>query len=279
MMYGILLLVFSAFIHASWNALIKKMDDKATGLFLVAIVATLTSVFLAPFTGGFNSGSHQAIVYSLIAGVFEGFYLITLTQAFEKAPLGVAYAIMRGGAMLLVWFVSALYLGEKVSLASLVCVSLVLVGLALVPPRHPSAKLSTALWWAVGAAICIAGYHLFYGAALREGSSQVMVFMMSIIVSVPILGMRNKGRAFKRAFSMLRQQPAVVVGCGVMNAVSFILFLYGLSSTAAGMAITFRNTSVVFAQLLALLLGERPTALQWFGIFLITGGAALLGWA
>jgi len=49
-------------------------------------------------------------------------------------------------------------------------------------------------------------------------------------------------------------------------------------AAAAAAALTLRNTSVVFAQLLALLLGERIPVRQWIGAAFVAAGAAVLSW-
>jgi drug/metabolite transporter (DMT)-like permease len=68
------------------------------------------------------------------------------------------------------------------------------------------------------------------------------------------------------------------VAAGAVATASFLLFLDGLSLAGAGAALTLRNTSVVFAQLLALLLGERVPARQWIGAAFVAAGAAVLSW-
>ena len=59
---------------------------------------------------------------------------------------------------------------------------------------------------------------------------------------------------------------------------SFLLFLAGLAATGAGAALTLRNTSVVFAQAIALLMGERPPRRQLAGAALVVLGASLVAW-
>ena len=56
----------------------------------------------------------------------------------------------------------------------------------------------------------------------------------------------------------------------------FSVFLFGMRSAGAGAVLTLRNTSILFAQVFALVLGERPKRLAVVGAVLVTGGAALL---
>ncbi|WP_233590579.1 EamA family transporter [Legionella qingyii] len=63
---------------------------------------------------------------------------------------------------------------------------------------------------------------------------------------------------------------------GVLSALSFLLFLLGLRYAEAGLAITLRNTSVVFTQIFAYWIGEKISSLQWLGALLVTLGICLL---
>jgi drug/metabolite transporter (DMT)-like permease len=67
-----------------------------------------------------------------------------------------------------------------------------------------------------------------------------------------------------------------LAGGGALATASFLLFLVGLERSGAGIALTLRNTSVVFAQLLAALIGERLPGRQLVGSALVVLGAALV---
>jgi drug/metabolite transporter (DMT)-like permease len=63
---------------------------------------------------------------------------------------------------------------------------------------------------------------------------------------------------------------------GAIATASFLLFLHGLARSGAGVALTLRNTSVVFAQALAAGIGERVPRRQLLGAILVVLGAALV---
>jgi uncharacterized membrane protein len=81
-----------------------------------------------------------------------------------------------------------------------------------------------------------------------------------------------------RAWAAARSTPFVVGGGGVICALSFLLFLAALSSGGAGAVLTLRNTSVAFAQIFGLFLGERPGLSRLLGASLVLVGAVVLGW-
>lgn len=271
------MLVISAFLHALWNAFVKKSENKNASLFYIIVIATMFSMSIAPWTGGLQWGTHQATLYMIYAGAFEAGYFFSLTKTLELAPLGLGYAIMRGGAMLFVWLISTTWLGESISIRGLVSVVLILLGIILAHPRSRDNAFSMrGFLWALSAAVFIAGYHIFYGLALHEGASQVALFIGSMMVSFPVLAFMAGKKVFDVKTHFAGVNKYYLVLAGIFSAASFILFLYGLVHAGAGVAISLRNTSVAFAQLLAFFMGERLTKTQWFAFGCVLTGTVFL---
>jgi drug/metabolite transporter (DMT)-like permease len=213
----------------------------------------------------------------LIAGLFEGGYFYTLSKTLQLAPLGLGYAVMRGGAMVFVWVFSATFLREKVSALSVFGILLILFGIALANPHKSEKGFSkNGFLFAILAAFFIAGYHIFYGFSLQHGASQVTLFVGSMLVSIPVLIIICGKSIFQIKSHLAGHKKYMILLAGVLSAASFILFLYGLKSTEAGLAISLRNTSVAFAQLFALILGERLNRTQWFAFSCVLCGTVFL---
>src|SRR3954464_16060278 len=160
------LVVFSAFLHAAWNALIKREVDKdrtliaavAIGTFLAGAVATVRAMEtgIAPFA------TPRPFACSLVAGVFEQIYFLTLARALDRGPLGRVYTLSRGGAVVLVYPLSVAIFAERTSPLSLAGAAVVLAGLVVSDWRfgRASAIPPRATLWALGCACAIAAYHL-----------------------------------------------------------------------------------------------------------------------
>ena len=274
---GPVLLVASAFLHALWNALIKKSENKNVSLFYIIFIATVFSVLISPWTGGLQWGSSKTLQYMFLAGAFEAGYFFALTKTLERAPLGIGYAIMRGGAMIFVWLISTSFMGEQITPRGLVSIVLILLGITLAnPKRGDKGFLKHGFTSAIVAAFFIAGYHIFYGLALREGASQVSLFIGSMLVSFPVLLFiaGKKVLDFKSNFSGSKKY--LLLSAGIFSASSFILFLYGLVNSGPGVAVSLRNTSGAFAQLFAFFLGEKLAMIQWFAFLCVLAGTVFL---
>jgi len=163
------LVIASALLHASWNALVKRTRDPAASVHtVVATAGALTGIAAVgewAVTG--RGGSATALGLAAIAGVLEAGYFHALGRALTLGPLGPVYTISRGGAALLVWPASMLAFGERLTPLGAGGSALILLGLAA------STSVATvpgrAVQYAVACAGCIAGYNLTYKLALESG--------------------------------------------------------------------------------------------------------------
>jgi drug/metabolite transporter (DMT)-like permease len=271
----------SAFLHASWNAMLKRHEDPeaaSVGAFAVCTAAGALAAAMWP-DGHWNA---TAVAWSAVAGVFEAGYMITLARALSRAPLGPVYTVSRGGALLVIWPISILWLGEHITLFAVAGTALIALGLAatgfgagLARRRHAGGD---GLGLASISALCIGGYHIAYKLALAAGGSPAIVFAVSLAVALPLNFARLDARGRHAVGRALRGRPVLVVAAGLVSCASFLLFLAGLAHAGAGAVFTLRNSSVLFAQALSWALGERPSRLGAIAAVCVAGGAVLLGW-
>lgn len=272
-----IILIASAFFHSTWNFVFKRLEPKNSVLLLIVSVATVFSILLAPFTGGLQFGSTLGLVFTVTAGLFEAGYFHALSKTYETAPFGISYSLMRGAAMLWVAIISVSFLGEPISSLKILGISILAMGIFLTPSKDSSRLNRVGLSWALSCSVFIAGYHLFYGFALQEGVSQVALFILSMLTSVPFLALKAKARAIKDVAKIKPNIYGWILFAGMASAGSFILFLYGLKNSFPGVAISLRNTSILFSQGFAWWLGEKLTFRQWIGVSSIFLGAVLIG--
>lgn len=271
-------LLASAFLHALWNALLKRERRPQVAVAGVLAFALLFATGAALASAAHAFETRAALGWALAAGVFEGLYFVTLAAALARADYGIVYTVARGGAMLMVWPAAVVLLREPVLTGGVFGACLVGLGLALATSHRVWRPMSRAgMAFAAACAVAVAGYHLCYDRALSTGARPTPLFAVALATALPLVLTSLRGRISARDIRlsgglMLRWSFA-----GLLCAGSFLLFLSGLASAGAGVALTLRNTSVVFAQVLALALGERPTRAQAAGAVLVTAGAALVG--
>ena len=310
----VLLVIASALAHASWNALLKRSRDAEHAVVAMMFLAAVSGVIFAVVLR-MPAPTPVSLAWCIVAGVLEAGYFVSLARALTRAPLGSVYTVVRGGALVVVWPVSILVLGEPITLPRAAGTLLVVLGLvatgtsermpaldrsktstppaptassalsaptaltAPTPPMSPDASKASSAWSglavAAGCALFVGGYHLAYKLALSSGGRPEAVVSISLSTA-SLLNIAALGTKRRLALAAVRAQPVRIVLGGVLASVGFLVFLSAMKDAGAGVVLTLRNTSILFAQVLALALGERPRRLGIVGAALVTAGAILL---
>jgi drug/metabolite transporter (DMT)-like permease len=271
-----LLLVTSAFLHALWNALAKKNKNIEINLMGIMAAASFFGLAAIPFFPGEAFPHGLSFWWALAAGLFEAGYMVTLVHALNETSLGLSYTIMRGGAMVIVWFISIPFLNEPIHIKSVFGILLVLGGLILSNIRLDGKLNLKQVRWSYLCALFIAGYHLSYGRALDLHAQPASLFAFSLIIGIPLFFYFSGRAKIIELKNVMKTAPSIIIIGGAFCAASFIIFLIGLKHSGAGYAITLRNTSIIFAQILSLVIGEKLSRRQIAGAAIVFLGAALL---
>lgn len=272
-----LFLLASAFFHALWNALAKRSPAPSLQVVGILIFASVFALAFIPFFPGPGFPSSSSLAWAIGAGVFEAGYVITLAITLERSALGLSYTIMRGGAMLLVWAISGTLLAEKLTPLVLLGVAIVVGGLYLTTQASRLKGQSSGTYlWAYLCAIFIGGYHLCYGRALEASANPAHLFALALWIAVPALLIFSGKKTLRALTAQFKLRPLPMAVAGLISALSFLLFLVGLRHSGAGFALTLRNTSVIFAQIFAVMIGEGVGVPQWVGALLVALGASLV---
>lgn len=257
--------------------------DKDRALVVAVAGATLLAFTVAGIRWAFGEPpfrTGEAALWTVAAGVLEWAYFASLARALERGRLGVVYTVSRGGAILVVWPISIALFGEHVTTPAAIGSAVVIAGLALssVGTRDARAAGGSALAWACACAVAIAGYHLAYKAALREGGSASAVFACSLAVAsaINVVRLGADGRAV--VATLLRTRLPRIALMGLICGSSFLILMEALAAGGAGFVLTLRNTSVLFAVGLSFAIGERPRRPEIAGAAFVAFGAILMAW-
>ena len=118
------LVLVSAFLHAAWNALLKREVDKDRALIAAVTVGALLAIAVATVRavagGEVPFPTLPAFAWALVAGGCEQLYFLALSRALDRGPLGPVYTISRGGAVIVVYPFSVLLFHALIPAQSLV---------------------------------------------------------------------------------------------------------------------------------------------------------------
>jgi uncharacterized membrane protein len=251
------LVLFSAFIHASWNFVLKKSGG-GTGLIACANLASLA--IYAPIMLGFTwyvgyqfQPMHLALMFA--SGMIHTFYFLLLDRAYRSGgDLSIVYPLARSTGPLITIVVAVLILGERPGPTALV--GAVLIGAsALLLTGNPFAWYKSEARHAVGFALLtgcvIAGYTIFDKASVASWLIPPLFYdwgcnFFRVFVLVPLAQRRAPG-AMAAAW---RERRGAVIAIALGSPLSYILVLTAMVFTPVSLVAPAREVSILFAALM-----------------------------
>jgi len=271
-----LTVIFAAFLHASWNAMVKSGADKyanMTALVLGQLVfGGACTLFVAIPTV-------EIIPYLVGSVVLHIGYQLFLLFSYSVGNLTHVYPIARGVAPLFVTAFSVMALSVELSTFQLLAVVLIgggLISISITRNEHGTGNLR-ATQFAVITGLFIAGYSLVDGYGSREFGSALAFFSWSCIgnalVFLPIM-YRLKPASVKRV--VYQDKTMLFIGGGA-SFLAYSLVTWGFTQAPIALVTALREVSIIFALFIGVfVLKEKLSLLKIASTFLTLFGAALL---
>src|SRR5690348_5407044 len=192
----VLAVLFSAFLHATWNSLAHNVNDRLVGFGLIGVVDTIAGGAIAIAAGPPSAGAWPFIIASAALHVAYGLLLLASYQLGEFSQM---YPLARGTSPWLVAVVSVAVLGRPLSaaqVAGVLAVSGGLFALVLAGGRPGRAELP-ALGAALLTGVAIAAYTVIDGVGVSRGPLAAYfgwLFLLQGPVPVVLAAVRRRGR-------------------------------------------------------------------------------------
>ncbi len=271
------LILCSALMHASWNAIVKA-DRRHRLISFGVIMATGTALGLAalPFVGPM---AWEAVPWLLLSCVVHVFYYFFLLSAYAHGDLSHVYPIARGLGPTLVAVLSGGLLGEHLrpyEVAGVLLVSLGIMGLALAKGLRNWGGRGTV--FAIVTGVTIAAYTVTDGLGSRASGNAIAYIAWLNVIEGPwvLVYALRAGRPGNLAVYMQVEGWRACVG-GIIATIGYGLAIYALSVGAMAHVAALRETSVLFATVIGTrLLGEPFGARRLAAAGLIVAGLALM---
>ncbi len=250
--------LFSALLHASWNALVKSGVDKALDTALIHALGCGVGAVLVAVVGLPRSEAWPWLAASIVIHI--GYY-ITLVGAYKHGELGFAYPIMRGSAPLLVALLSGRLIGEHLPLAAWLGIGGISAGVLTIGLTRSAARgggsRRHALGYALANACIIASYTIVDGIGVRaSGDALQYVGLLFLVDGLPyfalVMWQRRHALAPSLAFIRERWPVALLGSCASMGA--YGIALWAMTHAPVASVAALRETSVLFAAVIGMLL-------------------------
>ncbi len=259
---AIMLVLGSAFLHASWNVRTHSGDDRRATL-IVAYFAV--PVLLSPWL--LTDPPTEVLGVLALSAMAHSGYIWSLSAAYDRGALAITYPIARGSAPLIVAVVGVWFLDQTPSAVTIGGVVSVAAGLALIGGVALGLGERSALLMALTTGLFIASYTLL--DAKGANSTSGLGFFAA---ATPIAALTTT-LASRVTFTRLRAaaRQGVMVGLMLTSAYGLILLAY-TRADAANVA-TLRATSILFGLALVPRAATRPLVV---GATLVVGGSMMV---
>ncbi|ASV34822.1 EamA family transporter [Pseudomonas sp. NS1(2017)] len=248
---AITLVLISAFMHATWNAVVRAGSSRFMTLAMVDGTALVICLLALPFV---SVPSLEVWGYILVSVGLNTVYRLFLIKAYETGDFGQVYPVMRGIPPVLVALFSYFLLHEQLSREALAGVVLICVGIiSLTFVRRMTAQMLKPILMAVCAGAFIAAYTVVDAKGVRASETVLQyIIYLTVLQSIPIpvLAFSKERLALMRA---IRGQWRVGLLGGVFYLASYGLVLFALSLDAVAKVSALRETSVIIGAIIAAL--------------------------
>ncbi len=236
--------------------MLKATTDKTAMLGMISFGHVLTGGVLACFVPVPDVASWPYLAGSTLIH-FAYYYL--LGRSYRLGDLSQVYPIARGIVPVLVALGAQITVGEALPLATWIGVLIVSAGVMLLSAGSLLARSSPGVVSiAIVTGLFIAAYSVVDGLGVRQAHAALgyiaWLFVLEIFVVLFVIWLRHK---------QLRQMPRKTlmlgVAGGLVSALAYGLVIYAKEFSPLGVVSALRETSVLFASLIGVvLLGERP---------------------
>lgn len=271
------LVLASAAMHATWNALIKTRSDRFASISLTTLGASIVVLPILPFV---DFPSIEVWIWIAASVIIHAGYRLFLVKTYDVGDFAQSYPLARGIAPLITTVGAIIFIGEVPEGLTVLGIVVLSFG-ALLMSLRGSSDLSKFNRRAVGFALLtsmlIAGYTLTdgYGVRLANTASSyaAWLFFCDGLCSIAI-GFLYRGRGL---LNVLASEWKTNLLTGGLLAGSYWIIMWAMTKAPIASIAALRETSILFAMLISVLvLGERVTPWRVLATVFIVGGVVIL---
>jgi EamA-like transporter family len=245
----------SAVLHAGWNAAVKASRNPAQAMTAQMLLSALLVLPGLWWTGLPNAAAWPWIAASTLMNVVT---VSALLRAYELVGFGIAYPVGRAVAVLLVVPLAALVAGDRPGLAALAGVLVIALSLSVLgwDAARDRGISRQAIAWTLAAGLGTAAYIICDARGVRAaGSPWAYGFVVSITNALAMCWRRrHDGSPWRQLAGAWRIGLPAALG----SATSYLLILWVWGHAPIAPASAMRDTSALFAILIAVVWLKEP---------------------
>jgi drug/metabolite transporter (DMT)-like permease len=266
--------LLSALLHASWNAAVKASARPTEAMAAQMLMSALLVVPGLLWTGLPPQASWPWLGASTLMNLVT---VTALLRAYELGGFGVVYPVVRAVSVLLVVPMAAYLVGDRLGLGAIAGVALVALSLGILAfgARRGHAFTPRALSWTLIAGLATAAYVMCDARGVRlAGTAWAYGFAVSVANAA---AMSWRHRRIGAPWRLLKSQFAIAVPTAVAAVASYLLILWVWTRAPIAPASALRDTSAVFALVIAVVWLKEPfTRSRLFAVLMAAAAVPLL---
>jgi drug/metabolite transporter (DMT)-like permease len=276
---AILLLLSSASLHALWNLLLKRSQEKYIAMGWQVLISGVIAFFLLLFTG---FPPRSMWLFALISMGLEAVYFVLLSNAYSDHDFSLVYPIARGTAPAFLMLWSVLFLREKLTFGGTLGVGMIVSGMVIIGAtsliQNRGSRLHVkGVLVALSVALIISLYTLIDGTAVKNGPA--LPYALTMFMFVPILTTTYNIRRFGwKPFLAAWKGPRLpLILTAVLGVVAYLLALIAYSFAPLSYSGAIREVGVVIGAFLGWqFLEEKMGATRVLGSIIIFVGILII---
>ena len=251
------LVLATALMHASWNAIVKVVSDRLVSLALVNFTHTLLALAALPFVGVPAPESWPFLIASVV--IHQAYYA-GLVMQYRFGDLGQVYPLARGASPLLVAAAAWIWAGEALGTGAVLAILLITGGtLSLALSERGQGGNRLAVAWALFTALTIAGYSVADGLGGRAaGDTLAYIVWLFLLDGLPMPLILPLLRGREELTASLRRYWLPGLLGGVLSSTAYGVVIWVMSQAPLAMVTALRETSVIAAALIGALFLKEP---------------------
>ena len=268
--------IFAAFLHATWNGMVKSHEDKyvaVASIVLGHVPASLIIIYFMPLP------TLESLPYIITSAFIHQGYQWFLLTAYRYGDYTKVYPIARGSGPVIVTIVSLLFLGVILGRYELIGIVIVSVGILSLSFQNSKAlRNKKAIFFALLTGLFIGLYSMIDGYGARVSMSPLSYIGFSFILNALMfpffLKFMDQPNITKRVFN--KAKSLFIIG-GTFSYIVYAIVVWCFTKAPIPLVSTLRETSIIFALLIGtFFLKERFTILKSISIFTIFVGVIFL---
>lgn len=269
------LILFAAFLHASWNIIIKSVSNS---LVAMGIMTVTQSIIFAPLIFFFPIPSGITWFFIFGSVVLHNIYFINLGQSYNKGDLSFIYPVARGCAPVFVTILSIIFLKENISTVGIFGILIVSCGLLFLAIEHYKNNFNfDILRISIFIALIISLYTFCDGAGVRSVENSfsyiVWLFFLEGWVTIGYVYLHKKDELLT-----IQPRELILIICGsIMSFIAYSITIWSMKYIAIGYVASIRESSIIFVAIIGVLfLKEKITWVRLFSACIFFVGVVLI---